>query len=115
MEVEAASAVDVQALASLSVGGRVNFGLFQQAAVGSTLRVGGRVTELQAGAQVCTITTADGGSVQVAVGDVPLTGLAAGTFVEAVGTKAGEAELRDDAVNTAQRPQEPELFLPIQV
>lgn len=110
----------------LPIGSRVNFGLFQKAHVGAAIRVGGR---LAGGAGDCTLLTTDGGSLKVlpspgfALEDTPR------TFVELVGTKAGDTELRlsgmvslpggevdaelwDEAVKLMQVPQLRDLFAP---
>merc|ERR1719330_1860141 len=111
-------------LAALPVASRVNFELFQKAGMGTALRVGGRV----AGAsEDRSLLTTDGGSVRI--GACPELPVSDGTFVELVGTKAGDAELRvtgamplpqgevdvelwNEAVKLMHIPQLREMFAP---
>eukprot|EP00933_Yihiella_yeosuensis_P006114 TRINITY_DN110779_c0_g1_i1.p1 TRINITY_DN110779_c0_g1~~TRINITY_DN110779_c0_g1_i1.p1 ORF type:complete len:116 (-),score=31.87 TRINITY_DN110779_c0_g1_i1:144-491(-) len=107
------------------VGNRVNFKLFQQAAVSSTVRLGGRF----ASAEDLVLTTTDGGSMKVQTDSLPQPP-PTGAFVEVVGTKVNDntlqaasivalpsgevdVELWDEAVNMMNQPQLQHLFAPI--
>eukprot|EP00932_Pfiesteria_piscicida_P022269 SRR837773.9028.p2 GENE.SRR837773.9028~~SRR837773.9028.p2 ORF type:complete len:141 (+),score=52.21 SRR837773.9028:30-425(+) len=124
--------VDAQAAAALPAGRRVNFGLFQQATVGTAVRVDGRMGAFDDATKKCVVTTTDGGSLQVTAPEVPMAGVAAGSFIEVVGTKAGDGELKavgfysfpkaedvdaelwEEAVKLTQLPQLRELFAPVE-
>merc|ERR1719277_145190 len=114
-------------MAGLPVAARVNFNLFQQAAVGAPVRVGGRLSADRR------LTTTDGGTLAVLADAavLPQDGWAADRFVEVVGTKANgtelqaagvvvlpgsdvDAELWDEAVKLAHLPQLRDLFAPQQ-
>eukprot|EP00428_Durinskia_dybowskii_P033104 CAMPEP_0170268486 /NCGR_PEP_ID=MMETSP0116_2-20130129/34176_1 /TAXON_ID=400756 /ORGANISM="Durinskia baltica, Strain CSIRO CS-38" /LENGTH=138 /DNA_ID=CAMNT_0010519655 /DNA_START=70 /DNA_END=486 /DNA_ORIENTATION=- len=131
MDVETPAVVGAAEMAALPVASRVNFKLFAQAGMGAAVRVGGRLSA-DAPGQDRTLTTTDGGSLKIT--DLPETlpaDVAGGAFVEVVGTKAGDAEVRmagiitmpgkepmvdaemwDEAVRLAQVPQLRDLFVP---
>merc|ERR1712032_84881 len=117
-------AVGMEGMEKLPVASRVNFGAFRGVAVGTAVRVGGRL----AGA---TLTTTDGGAVNILPGaslGESLSSLTSGSFVEVVGTKEGDASLRaeggmslgadvdvelwDEAVKMTQLPQLRTMFEP---
>merc|ERR1719163_1262512 len=101
---------------------RTNSGIFKQLAVGSAVRLGGRLSTAVDGA--AQLTTTDGGVLSVA----GLTGESISGFVEVVGTKVGDAkveavgvtglgenvdaELWEQAMKMARLPQLRALFEP---
>mmetsp|Transcript_36338 Transcript_36338/g.54316 ORF Transcript_36338/g.54316 Transcript_36338/m.54316 type:complete len:121 (-) Transcript_36338:147-509(-) len=116
----------MERVASMPVAERVNFQLFQKAAQGTSVRVGGRISPAADDPQRRILCTTDGGSLALALEcELPQTG----DFVEVVGTKAGEGvlaavgvvplpggevdvELWDEAVKMAHMPQLRHLFAP---
>lgn len=119
-------AVGMERVASMPVGERVNFQLFRQAAQGTSVRVGGRISAAADDPQRRVLSTTDGGSLTLAAEcELP----SAAGFVEVLGTKAGDAvlaaagvvplpggeadaELWDEAVKMAHLPQLRHLFAP---
>merc|ERR1719384_2143268 len=118
--------VDAAAPAQAAVGSRVNLTLFKQLPLGAPVRVGGR---LAGASEACSLLTTDGGSLRVQ--GAAEVGVADGTFVELVGTKAGDAELCvtstvtlptgevdfelwDEAVKLMHMPQLKDMFVPMQ-
>mmetsp|Transcript_115656 Transcript_115656/g.307549 ORF Transcript_115656/g.307549 Transcript_115656/m.307549 type:complete len:131 (-) Transcript_115656:151-543(-) len=120
------SAVGMERVAAMPVGERVNFQLFQQAAQGAPVRVGGRIQAAPSDPQRCVLCTTDGGSLALAAEcELPQ----GASFVEVIGTKSGDAaltaagvvplpggevdaELWDEAVKMAHLPQLRHLFAP---
>merc|ERR1712129_642440 len=105
-------------------------GLFQQAPLGSSVRVGGRLANPVGASEERKLTTSDGGCLRVVAGpELALAGVAEGAFVEVVGAKAGDVELRavgmmllpgevdvelwDEAVKLMHVPQLQEMFVPL--
>mmetsp|Transcript_41067 Transcript_41067/g.118939 ORF Transcript_41067/g.118939 Transcript_41067/m.118939 type:complete len:139 (+) Transcript_41067:82-498(+) len=131
MDVEAPEVVGATEMAALPVGSRVNHKLFAQVGMGAAVRVGGRLSADSPG-QDRVLTTTDGGSLKVTnLPEALPAEVAGGAFVEVVGTKAGDAEVRmagiitmpgkepmvdaemwDEAVRLAQIPQLRDLFVP---
>mmetsp|Transcript_94415 Transcript_94415/g.237005 ORF Transcript_94415/g.237005 Transcript_94415/m.237005 type:complete len:135 (-) Transcript_94415:91-495(-) len=122
-----AAVLGAEQMAQLPVGNRVNFQLFREAKVGTSLRIGGRF------ASTGLLTATDGGAVSVLPGeglDVSTDALAtSAAFIEVVGVKeadgviraagvvplpAGDVdtELWDEAVKLLHLPQLRHMFAP---
>merc|ERR1719277_59495 len=97
MDIEVApgrAGVGTEQMLAVPVASRMNFDIFQKVGVGAAVRVGGHLAGASA---YLSLLTSDGGSLRVVAGpDLALDHLTAleGTFVELIGTKAGDAELR---------------------
>ncbi|CAK0885424.1 unnamed protein product [Prorocentrum cordatum] len=109
-------------VASMPVGERVNYALYQQVGTGTPVRVAGRFSSPGV------LTTTDGGAISVDMGS-ELDAPDAASFVEVVGTKAAgdqlaaaglfqlpsgqvDEELWNEAVKLATLPQLREMFAP---
>merc|ERR1719291_1307089 len=109
-------------MATLPVGERVNYVLYQQVGAGTSVRVAGRFSTQGV------LTTTDGGAISVDMGG-ELEAPDPTSFVEVVGTKAAgdqlaaagfvqlpssqvDEELWNEAVKLAQLPQLREMFAP---
>mmetsp|Transcript_84640 Transcript_84640/g.168094 ORF Transcript_84640/g.168094 Transcript_84640/m.168094 type:complete len:134 (+) Transcript_84640:64-465(+) len=120
-------AVGMDRIASLpGIAERVNFQLFQQAAPGRVVRIGGKLVQSPTEPQRLVLNTMDGGCLGFSPdSQLPHPG---NGFVEVVGTKAGDAmlacsgvahlpgevdmELWDEAVKMTQQPMLRGLFAP---
>mmetsp|Transcript_46997 Transcript_46997/g.105651 ORF Transcript_46997/g.105651 Transcript_46997/m.105651 type:complete len:129 (+) Transcript_46997:72-458(+) len=122
----AAMPVGVERMAQMPVAERANFSVFQRLAQGTAVRVGGRFAAAADEPSRRVLTTTDGGTLTLSGDDtLPQTD----SFVEVVGTKAGDnvlaasgavpfpgdeadVELWDEAVKMSHMPQVRALFAP---
>eukprot|EP00933_Yihiella_yeosuensis_P026695 TRINITY_DN2075_c0_g1_i1.p1 TRINITY_DN2075_c0_g1~~TRINITY_DN2075_c0_g1_i1.p1 ORF type:complete len:116 (-),score=34.53 TRINITY_DN2075_c0_g1_i1:367-714(-) len=87
---------------------RMNFKLFQQAASGTAVRIGGRFSA-PSGDQPWVLTTTDGGSLTV----TPQSGLQfddSNSFVEVTGTKGADGKLEATGLSTLSGEVDVELW-----
>merc|ERR1719343_1697472 len=85
----------VEKMATFPVASRVNFGLFQELSTGAPARIGGRIHRVTGSSETYSLMTTDNGSINIVAepGLLPAE-TADGAFVEVLGTKVGDAELR---------------------